>query len=68
MTDILPNDSALTVVCEPDQDEDDGLFHLYDVDPNVALCGRDLTDVPDRPMQPDEAPCIVCYELDKVLP
>jgi hypothetical protein len=52
--------SAATRV-RPRSDDDD-LSHYYCCDPDVALCGADLSTVPvDESVDTD---CVVCVDLD----
>lgn len=42
---------------------DDELHHYYcECDPNIALCGSDLTDTPE--VQTEENACLVCKDMD----
>lgn len=41
---------------------DDGLTHIYCCDPNLGLCGTDLTDHPD--VDEDGILCVVCEDLE----
>ena len=44
----------------------DDLYHIYCdcTGPDLALCGRDLTDVSERP-QGEDPLCVVCGELEE---
>lgn len=45
-------------------DTDDAIVHLYcECDPNISLCGIDVTDDPEYPSA--EASCVVCIDLDE---
>lgn len=46
---------------------DDDLHHIYCecTGSNVALCGRDLTDVPEVIVDDDNL-CVVCAELEVI--
>ena len=42
---------------------DDDLSHIYYCDPDRALCGADLADVPE--IEDDDTDCIVCLDLEE---
>lgn len=42
---------------------DDGLTHIYCCDPNLALCGNDLSDTPE--VEEDGIVCVVCEDLEE---
>lgn len=39
-----------------------GLTHIYCCDPDLALCGEDLTDIPT--VDEDTNLCVVCEDLE----
>lgn len=39
-----------------------GLTHIYCCDPDLALCGEDLTDIPE--VDEDTLLCVVCDDLE----
>ena len=41
----------------------DDFDHIFCCDPNIGLCGTDLTDVPEAPLRED-AMCVVCEDLE----
>jgi hypothetical protein len=49
-------------VTPPDTSDPD-LFHWVCCDPNVALCGTDVTRHPMRSIDSDDDPCVVCADL-----
>lgn len=54
--------TTLEVVVTSDGDTDDELVHYYcECNPDIALCGWDLTD---REETDDEAGCVVCADLE----
>lgn len=47
-------------------DDDDDFTHMVCCDPNVALCGADVTTAQVVDASPAEDECIVCVDLDRL--
>lgn len=43
---------------------DDGLHHVYCCDPDMSLCGVDLSGVPEGECTGRDVPCVVCAGLE----
>jgi hypothetical protein len=54
-------------VVEPDlSTTDDDLTHLVCCDPDLSLCGLDLTGGEDVPEPPDAEQCEICANKDRL--
>lgn len=53
----------LTTMTVLEVHDDDEICHLYDKDPNLALCGANITNAKEV-YEDDEAYCLVCLEID----
>lgn len=60
MTAVL--DCPETGLADGDGDGDDGFNHIYHCDPDLAMCGKDLTGVPD--VDPETGPDPVCVACE----
>jgi hypothetical protein len=49
-------------------DQDGDVVHLYCCDPDLALCGEDLTDHDDNAEGPECPPCAVIDVVDQPCP
>lgn len=46
-------------------EDDPGTYHLVCCEPDTALCGTDVSDIPYGPLE-DEQWCAVCWDLADV--
>ncbi|WUH94609.1 hypothetical protein OG900_33640 [Streptomyces sp. NBC_00433] len=54
--------SLLSAASEQATSSDDGLDHVYCCDPDIALCGTDISGADFAAF--DAASCVVCADLD----